>query len=77
MPSKTITITEQVYAELKKLKQENESFSELLLRLARNANGQKLQEFFGTWEIDDEEWAGISDELGKIRQSGKVSEVRL
>ena len=76
MPSKTITVTEHTYAELKKLKHPGESFSELFLRLARNANGQNLQEFFGAWDIDDAEWTGISEELEKTGRSGKLREVR-
>lgn len=35
MPVKTITITETAYEDIKKLKRENESFSELFLRLSR------------------------------------------
>jgi len=40
MASKTIKITEDVYQLLKKLKKKNESFSDLLRRLANQANGK-------------------------------------
>ncbi|KKM17939.1 hypothetical protein LCGC14_1670670, partial [marine sediment metagenome] len=47
MTSKTITITEEVYQLLKLIKKKDESFSELLRRLAMSVNGQKLESFFG------------------------------
>ncbi len=56
MASKTIKITEDVFLLLKKLKKKNENFSELLRRLASQANGKKLEVFFGAWDIEDEEY---------------------
>jgi predicted CopG family antitoxin len=69
MSSKTITIRKEVYEELRRIKGDNESFSELLLRLARNSNGKKLERFFGAWDIDDAEWSKIEKELGAARRS--------
>ncbi|MHA1275521.1 MAG: antitoxin VapB family protein [Promethearchaeota archaeon] len=63
MVSKTITITDEVYQLLKSLKRENESFSELLKRLAMQVNGQKLEKFFGAWDIDDKEYADIQEKI--------------
>ncbi|TFF89278.1 MAG: hypothetical protein EU549_01185, partial [Promethearchaeota archaeon] len=59
MASKTIKITEDVYQLLKNLKKRNESFSELLRRLAIQINGRKLDIFFGAWDIEDEEYDNI------------------
>jgi predicted CopG family antitoxin len=77
MSSKTITIRKEVYEELRRIKGDNESFSELLLRLARNSNGKKLERFFGAWDIDDAEWNKIEKELGAVRRSSGGSRVTL
>ena len=63
MASKTITITEEVYQLLKVLKKQNESFSELLRRLAMRVNGQKLDNFFGSWDLKDQEYKEIQEEI--------------
>lgn len=63
MASKTITITEDVYQLLKLLKKQDESFSELLRRLAMQVNGQKLEAFFGLWDINDQEYKEIQEEI--------------
>jgi predicted CopG family antitoxin len=63
MTSKTITITEEVYQLLKLLKKQNESFSELLRRLALSVNGQKLENFFGSWDLNDQEYKEIKEEI--------------
>ena len=63
MASKTLTITEEVYHILKELKRENESFSNLLRRLAMEVNGQKLDAFFGKWEMNDQEYKEIQDRI--------------
>lgn len=63
MASKTIKITEDVYQLLKKLKKKNESFSDLLRRLANQANGKKLEAFFGAWDIEDKEYDNIKKKI--------------
>ena len=77
MPSKTITIRKDVYDELNQIKMPDESFSDLLSRLAKNANGKKLDRFFGKWDVDDAEWSRISTNLEKIRRAPKISGVDL
>lgn len=63
MTSKTITVTEEVYNLLKLLKAQDESFSELLKRLALQVNGQKLENFFGLWNINDQEYKDIQEKI--------------
>lgn len=77
MSSKTITIRKEVYEELRRIKGESESFSDLLLRLARNSNGRKLERFFGAWDIDDAEWNSIDKEIGVVRRNRGGSRVNL
>ena len=73
MVSKTITITEEVYQLLKILKKQGESFSELLRRLAMSVNGQKLENFFGSWDLNDQEYKEIQEgiKLNLIPSIGK------
>jgi len=63
MASKTITITEEVYQLLKLIKKQDESFSELLRRLAMSVSGQKLENFFGSWDLNDQEYEEIQEEI--------------
>ena len=77
MPSKTITIEEEVYDLLKSIKRENERFSQLLYRLAERVNGQNLQKFFGKWDIDDEEMERIDKKIKKAREKFNPDKVKL
>ncbi|MFO7795665.1 MAG: antitoxin VapB family protein [Promethearchaeati archaeon] len=69
MASKDINITEEVYNKLVKIKREDESFSELFLRLL-NSQKNNLEEVFGTWDLTEEEkreiWDPITKRKGKI-----------
>ena len=64
MATKTITIKEDVYLELCKLKRQDESFSDLLDRLTKSVNPLNLlKEMKGTLDLDD-----TSDILADIRR---------
>jgi len=54
MTSKNISITEEVYNKLMKIKQENESFSELFLRLLR-VQKINFEKSFGAWNLNEKE----------------------
>ena len=58
MTSKNINITEDVYNKLMKLKRENESFSELFLRLLR-VQKNNMEKTFGAWNLSKEEVSDI------------------
>jgi predicted CopG family antitoxin len=68
MTSKNISITEDVYKKLIKIKKENESFSELFLRLLK-IQKTKIEESFGTWKLSKKEkediWNDITDRSGR------------
>jgi len=64
MTSKNISITEDVYKKLIKIKEENESFSELFLRLLR-IQKINIEKAFGAWNLSKREkteiWNDISN----------------
>ena len=62
MTSKNISITEEVYKKLMKIKRENESFSELFLRLLR-IQKVKMEKTFGTWNLSKKEKGEIWDDI--------------
>lgn len=68
MASKNISITEEVYKELLKIKGENESFSELFSRLLK-IQKQNIEKSFGVWNLSKEEkdkiWNNISNREGR------------
>ncbi len=69
MTSKNISITEEVYNKLLKIKRDDESFSELFLRLLK-IQKVKLENCFGAWNLSEEEkndiWDDITDRSGRI-----------
>ncbi|MHA1144455.1 MAG: antitoxin VapB family protein [Candidatus Helarchaeota archaeon] len=68
MTSKTISITEDVYNELIKIKARDESFSQLFLRMLKNYK-QNIEDSFGSWNLSDEEkteiWKDLSTHPGR------------
>jgi predicted CopG family antitoxin len=77
MTVKTLTIKEEVYNVLKKLKRDNESFSDLLLRLANQINGQNLENFLGAWDVDNEEIQKINQNMEIIKKKHAPKLVKL
>jgi predicted CopG family antitoxin len=76
MTSKNISITEDVYKKLMKIKRENESFSELFLRLL-SFQKVKLEKTFGAWNLSKKEkgeiWGDILDLPGHSRKRSRAS----
>ncbi|TFF96722.1 MAG: antitoxin [Promethearchaeota archaeon] len=64
MASKNISITEKVYKELKKLKREGESFSQLFLRLIKGQKGD-YKDYFGAWNLSEEELKDIWEDIAR------------
>ena len=58
MGFKTITIKDELYRDLLKLKRKDESFSELFERLAKREKPD-LMMFAGAWKMSDDEWKRI------------------
>ncbi|MHA1856200.1 MAG: antitoxin VapB family protein [Promethearchaeota archaeon] len=62
MASKTISITEEVYNRLVKLKDKNESFSQLFQRML-DVYHQNLKDCFGIWNISDEDYSTVWEDI--------------
>ena len=77
MTVKTLTIKEDVYNVLKKLKKDDESYSDLLLRLANQINGQNLEKFLGAWDINDEEMRDINQNIDTMKKKHTLKSVKL
>ena len=79
MTSKNISITEDVYNKLKKIKRENESFSELFLRLLK-IQKNTLEKSFGAWDLSEEEkkdiWGDITTRNGRKWNKSNIEDVK-
>ena len=77
MTSKNISITEDVYKKLLKVKKENESFSELFLRLLK-IQKEKMENSFGAWNLSEKEkaeiWEDITDRVGRKWEKSELGE---
>lgn len=62
MASKNISIKEDVYKKLLQIKHDNESFSDLLLRLLKNQK-TLLEKSFGAWDLSEDEKKEIWDDI--------------
>ena len=79
MTSKNISITEDVYKKLMKIKGENESFSELFLRLLR-IQKINMEKTFGAWNLSKKErseiWEDISNRSGRSWKRSEMGEIK-
>jgi len=78
MTSKNISITEEVYKKLLKIKRENESFSELFLRLLR-IQKNNMEKSFGAWNLSEKEkseiWDGITNRPGRSWKKSELGDI--
>ena len=51
--TKVISLSEKAYGTLKKLKRRNESFSDVVLRMAHQLSKKSILQFAGSWKGDD------------------------
>ncbi|GAJ21518.1 unnamed protein product [marine sediment metagenome] len=80
MTSKNISITEEVYNKLMKIKRENESFSELFLRLL-SVQKINFEKTFGAWNLNEKEskeiWGDITNRPGRKWKKTNIGELEL
>ena len=55
--TKVISISENAYKALRRLKGQGESFSDVVVRITKNVEPKSLLEYAGTWTGDDMEEA--------------------
>jgi predicted CopG family antitoxin len=77
-----VEISDEAYERLEKLKKENESFSDLVIRLTGKdvkspETKKSLLNYAGTWVGDEEETKRIFDEIAKERKEAKTRDVGL
>ena len=79
MTSKNISITEDVYNKLLKIKRDDESFSELFLRLLK-IQKNTLEKSFGAWNLSEEEekeiWADLSTRNGRNWNKSNLEDLK-
>jgi len=79
MTSKNISITQDVYNKLLKIKLETESFSELFLRLLK-IQKHTLEKSFGAWDLSEEEekeiWVEISTRNGRSWNKSNLEDIK-
>ncbi len=79
MTSKNISIREDVYNKLIKIKRENESFSDLFLRLLKTQK-MNLKKSFGAWQLTEKEkqeiWNDITNRPGRKWNKSKLDQVK-
>lgn len=79
MTSKNISITEEVYNKLLKIKRRDESFSELFLRLLK-IQKVSLEQSFGVWDLSKEEkseiWTDLTTRKSRSWNKSSFEEVK-
>ena len=78
MTQKTISLNENSYKQLKKLKKKNESYSDLIIRLCNLRNpvlNDPLLEFSGIFSEDEELWVEIESFIQNHRKSHLTNEI--
>ena len=72
--TKVISLSNSAYEELKSLKKENDSFSDVVLKLTSKARRGSLLDFFGKWPGSAGETKYIKKELEKGRKRFRLKE---
>jgi len=78
MTQKTISLNEKSYILLKKLKKENESYSDLIIRLCETQNPTKndpFLEYAGIFSEDKEFWEAIEKVIKEHREIHLTSDM--
>lgn len=74
VPHKSITVSEEAYRALERMKKGKESFTDAILRLARRDNARRLLEILDRIGPDDELAASI-DRVYRRRNKARPREV--
>ena len=69
--TKIISLSDDAYEMLSNLKEEGESFSEVVRKLAKDRKKYDFMDFAGVLKEEREEWKNISKEITKNRKKIK------
>ena len=69
--TKVISLSEKAYGTLKRRKRRNESFSDVVMRLAERENKKSILEFAGAWKGED-----IDQVFSQVLKDGERSRSR-
>ena len=72
--TKVISISEEAYNQLSELKEDNDSFSKVVLRIAKKVKKVSLLEFAGKWKGNKSEVDRIFKEIAQERKNVKLRE---
>ena len=67
MGSKTISLDDEAYRRLKKEKNKNESFSDVVKRLTRPSKQKSLLTYAGEWKLSEEEEETLEKALKEFK----------
>jgi len=76
MAHKTLTVSEEAYDALARLKTQNESFTEVILRLSKQTETGKLSEYIETMK-PDEDLARNIEAASKRLRSRRLRKIRI
>lgn len=72
---KVISLSNKAYSTLKALKQGDESFSDVVLKMSEKEKKPSLMDFWGKWPGSAKELDMIEKEIAKGRKHAKTREV--
>lgn len=73
--TKVISLSEEAYTELKKRKAAGESFSDVVLKMAKGKRTESIMKLAGSWKGDDAD--KVMAEIMRQRRSVKSRELNL
>jgi predicted CopG family antitoxin len=68
MTQKTVSLSEEAYEKLRRVKRTGESFSQVILRLIERDENVSILEFAGAFADGSDEWETIEKEIYKRRK---------
>jgi predicted CopG family antitoxin len=73
MTQRTISLSDDVYNDLKNEKRDNESFCQVIERmLGKKKKANKILKLYGVWKDQGDEWNRIEEEIYRDRIQGTV-----
>ncbi len=72
--TKVISLSDEAYQELEKLKEKGESFSDVVVKLSKKEK-KPLSYFFGKWPGPKEELDQLEKDINEMRKKTKMRDV--